>query len=190
VKIDRFDDPVVVFEGPWSGTNEVYLTRWNGTSWGGLGPSADVGGISSAGGDVVFPHLLLDASGLPIVAWAQKANAQASSGSVRVSRWTGSSWVEFGGSISSNAAIDPSMARAPSGDVLLSFDEEGSPGSFHQVIVRWDGQAWSMLPAPRPGSTTDLAYLEIAVDRDNAIYAAWEEPIAPNNHEIYLRVLR
>jgi hypothetical protein len=59
-------------------------------------------------------------------------------------------------------------AAAPSvGDVWVVGDQEGGDHRFETLAEHWDGQSWSVVPTPDPGSSGNHLYAVDAVSSDN-----------------------
>ncbi|MFN3484717.1 MAG: hypothetical protein ACK44W_04460 [Planctomycetota bacterium] len=95
--LDSSGRPVIAWSDSSSGNAEIYLKRWNGSSWEDLGGSASGGGISATPTPSREPSLRLDSADRPAVAWTE----QLPSGSrIYFKRWNGTSWEDLGGSAS------------------------------------------------------------------------------------------
>ena len=77
----------------WSDTSagdaEIYLRRWDGSTWSELGGSASGGGISNNSGDSVWPSVAVGPDGNPWVAWHDDTPNKTE---IYVRRWTGTAW--------------------------------------------------------------------------------------------------
>jgi hypothetical protein len=66
-------------------------------------------------------------------------------------------------------------AAAPStNDVWVVGDQEGPNRRFETLAEHWDGDSWSVVPTPDPGSTGNLLYAVDAVSSDN-VWAVGEQ---------------
>ncbi|WP_374686457.1 hypothetical protein [Promineifilum sp.] len=100
------------------GVYQVYVRRWNGTSWAEMGrDSASGRGISNTKGQVQDVALTLGPGGKPYVAWSDGSDGDEE---VYIRRWNGQSWEEIGegsagkGGVSDNGG--PSMQPYPAVD--------------------------------------------------------------------------
>ena len=92
--IDPDGKPIVAWEGNLSMSREIYVKRWNGSSWIEMGTgSASGGGISNNKTNSASPSLAIGPGGAPVVAWEDRYEDQ---GRIYVRRWNGSAWVEMG----------------------------------------------------------------------------------------------
>ncbi len=130
-----------------SGDKDIYVRRWDGAAWVEMGRgSASGGGISANSGSSYAPSLAIDASGAPIVAWADNSQGEYD---IYVRRWDGAAWVEMGsgsasgGGISSNSGSSrfPSLAVAPDGTPLVAWTDQ-SHGDSEIYGLIWNGAAW------------------------------------------------
>ncbi|MBI3856670.1 MAG: hypothetical protein HY293_13365 [Planctomycetes bacterium] len=146
--LDASGNPVVAWRDTTPGNSEIYLKRWNGSAWVELGGSATAGGISATAGTSVAPSLALDASGNPVVAWADNTPGTFQ---IFLRRWTGTAWMAHGTSGSGmglsatgNDSLLPSLALDASGNPVVSWID--STGATSTVFLRrWDGGAWGEL---------------------------------------------
>jgi hypothetical protein len=131
--------PYVAWEDGPSGESEIYIRRWNGSSWEEVGAgSASGGGISNSPEKATSPSLAIAPGGTPYVAWEDEAIGDAES---HVRRWNGNYWEEIlagsasGGGISNTAgwSAAPSLAVAENGTPYVAWSELGLP---NQIFVR------------------------------------------------------
>jgi hypothetical protein len=135
----------------WSaGSSSVYLRSWNGSAWVELGGSDTAGGISGAtSGD--SPALALGPTGLPTVAW-QLNNGGAYG--VYLKQWSGTAWVELGGSGSGTGLATQSAPQKPPN---VALDSNGYPTVFWSqypsgmYLKHWTGSAWTELGGSASG---------------------------------------
>lgn len=135
--------PVVAWAG---GSNisdgDIYVRRWDGTTWAEIGAgSASGGGISHDPFDSQNPSLAIGPDGIPVVAWA-KYGRNGAYAEVYVRRWDGAAWAEMdagsatGGGIS-NTKMDswrPSLAIGPVGAPVVTWFDNSS--DKYQIYVR------------------------------------------------------
>ncbi len=123
----------------WSDSNggnlsEIYLRRWNGSAWVGLGGSTSGGGISNTGGYSWWPSLAMDSANRPMVTWHDLSIGNSE---VYFRRWSGSAWVEMGngsatsGGISSNGGDSDfaSLAVGSSNIPIIAWSDLSSGDS-------------------------------------------------------------
>jgi hypothetical protein len=91
--------PYVAWDDDSSGNWEIYVRRWNGSSWEEVGTgSAAGGGISANGGVSWNPSMAVGPNGIPYVVWQDDSDGDTE---IYVRRWNGSSWEEVGSSSAS-----------------------------------------------------------------------------------------
>lgn len=104
IALDPSGNPVIAWSGPWIRPDgvqarDVFLVRWNGASWVGLGGSASNGGVSNTGAFAGSPSVAWDQQGMPILAWNEGWILP--NWMVKIKRWNGFAWTDMGGSGSS-----------------------------------------------------------------------------------------
>ncbi|MCY0999099.1 Ig-like domain-containing protein [Myxococcus sp. MISCRS1] len=126
---------------------DVYVNRWNGTTWAVLGGKLNV--LSHPTNQGRNPSLQLGAEGLPWVAWsgAGPQNTQ----HIYVHRWNGFTWTQLGipfrFKIPTNSAGDtlrPILRLDPSGNAFIAWAEEHN-GRTSVHLTRWNGQSWELI---------------------------------------------
>ena len=154
--------PVVAWSDGSNGSDdtnndEIYVRRWDGTTWVELGGSGSGGGISNTDNYSWYPTLAIDPDGMPIVAWDDRSSGNRE---IYVRRWDGTAWAEMGAGSASGGGIshdpfdsqNPSLAIGPDGIPVVAWAKYGRNGAYAEVYVRrWDGAAWAEMDA---GSAT------------------------------------
>ncbi len=139
-------NPVVVWTEAEGADDEIYLARWNGVAWVGLGGSLGVGGLTGTASDSIEARVALDATGNPIVAWLELVGGVFE---VYLRRFDGTFWVPMGtnpitldASDAGNGISGTPAASAPQLD--LAIDPLGRPvvvwteiiGLANQIFLR------------------------------------------------------
>jgi hypothetical protein len=194
--------PYVAWHTELSGANdEIYVRRWNGSSWEEVGPgSASGGGISNTPHSSGGPSLVITANGVPYVAWGE-ISTEASY--VYIRRWNGVVWEEVGANSASGkgigqggaSSVTPAAATSPDDTIYVTWVHQSLDGSIPLSIYvkQWNGSQWEEAsPGSASGggiSQTDVANSpSIAVDSQDMPYVAWSDTnLSTNNSEIYLR---
>ena len=211
--MDRQGMPVVAWEqktgnlAPSMGSGsviEIYLRRWDGNAWVEIGGSATGGGISVLEVAHCYnPMVTVDLQNRPVVAWTGPGPEKRPE--VFLRRWSGSAWIEPGGSATSYGisgqrpgldggeqwATCTGLALDLQGNPIVSWTE-GSDSIPYQVRARrWTGAAWEGIEG-----TDDVAGLgssdafagaaAIAVAPSGDAFIAWGEGPA-GSQEIHLR---
>ncbi|HUW09189.1 MAG TPA: PPC domain-containing protein, partial [Anaerolineae bacterium] len=179
--------------GDW----EIFVRRWNGTSWEEVGAgSASGGGISDNHGGSFNPSLAVAGDGTVYVAWADMSDGD---GEIYVLRWDGSSWQEVGAGSASGGGISnnlngswvPSLAIAPDGKPWVAWEDHShwNPEIF---VRRWNGSTWETVGAGSASgggisnSTGESYDPELVVASDGSAFVAWEDN-SDGDKEVYVR---
>ena len=187
----------VAWEDNSDGDKEIYVRRWNGTSWeeAGVG-SARWGGISYNTGDSRFPSLAVAPDGSVTIAWQDRSSGE---NEIYVLRWDGSSWQEVGAGSSSSSGISdnagdswlPSLALDSDGTPYVSW--ENHDGWNNDIYIRsWNGASWEELgagSASRSGISDNAGLSNdptMAIGPNGTPYIAWEDDTS-NGWEIYVK---
>jgi len=144
--INGSGNPVVVWGkcNDWygSGTYDIYLKQWNGSSWEELGGSATGNGISGTV-KAEYPSLAINDSGYPVVAWNTCEN---NCKIIYIKQWNGSSWEEIGtGSASGNgigSGVTNSLAIDNSGNPVVAWEHRSGSSLPDIYVRRWNGNSW------------------------------------------------
>jgi hypothetical protein len=126
---------------------EGWVHRWDGSAWQPVGGGAFTG-ASEATGTVA---VAVDSDGHPVVAWIARVAGGADGTEVRVSRWTGSDWVQLGTPRRRDAlrgTTYPHLVLGADGRPVVAWTErvDDSPQSPWTVHVdRWTGSDWEQL---------------------------------------------
>ena len=124
--LDASGNPYVAWSDRFCGNSDIYIKRFNRTSWVEVGSgSASAGGISDTIGDSVEPSLALDGSGNPYVAWYDGPSTTNANTEIYIKRFDGTSWVEVGSGSASGGGISDNSGR--SGSPSLALNWSGNP---------------------------------------------------------------
>jgi hypothetical protein len=192
--------PYVAWQDDTGGHDEIYVRRWNGSSWEEVGVgSASGGGISNNAGSSALPSSAVAPDGTPYVAWADGTSGDLE---IYVRRWNGSSWEEVGAGSASGGGISdnpghshyPSVAVAPNGTPYIAWLDDTSGGSlkWETYVRRWNGSTWEEVGAgsasgggisDNPGHSSCAS---VAVAPNGTPYVVWGDNTSGND-EIYVR---
>ncbi len=135
IALDTNGNPVVAFTDSLDITNpRVFVSLWDGSRWQALG-----GALSGTPDDTrgtTAPSLVIDASGRPVVAWAQSESATEAAYRAFVWRWSRTTWKDLGNPTvspakNSNYLVRPNMAINAEGDpIIASIITKGQPDSL------------------------------------------------------------
>jgi len=178
--------PYVAWSDSSGGDSEIYVRRWNGSSWEEVGAgSAGGSGISDNSGDSGAPSLAIAPNGTPYVAWSDSSGGDAE---IYVRRWNGSSWEEVGtdsasgGGISDNSSGSgaPALAVAMDGTPYVAWNDDGD-GDMEIYVRRWNWRTWEEVGvgSASGGGVSDTGggsdYPALAAAPDGTLYVAWDE---------------
>jgi hypothetical protein len=206
IAIGTDGNPIITWHDSSGGDNEIYVKRWNGSSWVQIGTgSASGGGISNNNYDSVYPAIAIGPDGNPIITWADKSSGPGgTSGDYEIyaRRWdpTSSSWVEIGtgsateGGISNNTYDSslPAIAIDGSGKPVIVWRDYRTSSNAEIYVRQWDGSSWVEMGtggatvggiSNNAGTSSTPA---IAIDADGNPIVAWQDSTGGNN-EIYVR---
>jgi hypothetical protein len=191
--------PYVAWNGSSSEDYEIYVRRWNGSSWEEVGSSsASGGGISDNSGYSLYPSLAVAPDGRPYVAWCDDSGSRYQY-QIYVRRWNGSIWEEVGSGSASGGGISnnwgdllyPSLAVAPDGTPYVAWEDD-SGGDSEIYVRRWNGSIWEEVgsgSASGGGISDNSGWSEspsVAVAGDGRPYVAWYDD-SGGDREIYVR---
>lgn len=144
--------PCIVWTDSSTGNYEIYLTKWNGTSWvnaNGVALNSTNGNVSNNTKDSLYPTLAIDDSGMPCVTWSDYAPGNYE---IYYTKWNGTSWVNVNGATfnSTNGNISnntggsyyPSLALDPSTGYPCIAWSDTTPGNYEIYYTKWNGNSW------------------------------------------------
>ena len=137
IALDNNNIPFVAWHED-TGSNNIYVKRWNGQIWESLGQgSLDVNSNSLS----QSPSIAIDQNDYPIVTWSE-TNSSGSGRDIYAKRWTGNSWEQLGGSIDSNLgtyAFTPTVGIGNDGNPIVAYLEDKI------YVKRWTGITWEAI---------------------------------------------
>jgi hypothetical protein len=165
--LNNSGNPVIAWLEEAGSAINVYVQRFNGTSWENLTPLG-----FAANNNQFYPSLVLDSSGNPIVAW-RKDNG------IYVERFDGTSWVNLVSDLRTpdGFANNPSLAVDPSDNPVLAWDSINNFGNVTNIYVqRYNGSSWEDVGAPLSWSYPNGGWSRpsLAVDSTGNPTIAWD----------------
>ncbi|WP_415788692.1 hypothetical protein, partial [Deinococcus saxicola] len=152
--------------------SNVFVKRWNGTAWEGLGGSLN----RTPDRYLASTRLKLDAQGQPTVAWLEDLNGK---DALYASRWDGQQWQALGGPVSANYAAAPALALDRAGQPILAWVEKragaAQEGTGQVHLARWTGGRWQDSGVMNLDPHRDARSPSLAVLPDGEIVLAWRE---------------
>jgi hypothetical protein len=186
------------FDGYW----QIYVRRWNGSTWEEVGAgSASGGGISDNDTHSNYPEIAIGLDGTPYVVWMDAEGWPSEEYYIVIRRWDGTSWVEVGegssgwGGISGTigSSYYPSVIIAPDGTPYVTWDQWDEAAETVDIYVRrWDGSGWEEA-GPGSGSAGGISntghgyHSSINVALDGTLYVVWSDNFPGGLVEIYIR---
>ena len=166
-------------------STNIYVRRWDGTSW------VQLGGILDANPNqnTSYPSLALDSSGNPTVSWQEFGPTGDDPNNFYVKRWNGSSWVQLGGGRAFGDYVKThDLALDSLGNPVLVTGTQFSGLIRSEVRVsRWNGSGWVDVGGRLNAETVSNAYHpSLALDSSGNPVVAWEEFANASQH-IYVK---
>jgi len=167
---------VIAWNTPVYGVpDRLWVHRWDGATWQAIGggPVNDPEAVSAIG----RVSLVLDELGRPVVAWTARPSDAGALLEVRVSRWTGSAWVDVGAPRRrdpTHVSYNPVLVLDAAGRPVVAWSERLDDTTTYDVFAdRWSGSAWDPLGGSlRIGSWTAAFVHDLATGPDGELHAA------------------
>ncbi len=194
--LDSAGNPVVAWQES-DGPSNIYVQRFNGTSWVNVG-SGVLSGSSVTGSNAESPSLALDSSGNPVVAWREFDGAV---NKIYVQKFNGSSWGNVGTGVltvigatgdSSESSYYPLNRR-----LSLALDGLGNPvvawrdytGSSPNIYLQqFNGSSWVNLGAATLDTNLANSAFSPSVSFINgSLSVAWQEGLSFDSDSLYVK---
>jgi Bacterial Ig-like domain len=178
IRIDSSDNPIVTWSESDGTSGNIYVKKWNGSSWTLLGTILDTDPSKNASN----PSVAIDSGGNPIVTWNE---SDGSANNIFVKKWNGSSWTSLGAILdnepTSNALV-PSIAIDSSDNPIVTWSEFG--GTSENIYVKkWNGSTWTSLGTILDIDPNKPAYEPaIAIDAGGNPIVTWSESDGTSNN--------
>ncbi len=202
VFVDAEDAPGVAWYAGVAGeigVFQLYLSRFNGVSWEGLGGSDVNDGLSQTPAVSSGPIVATMEGGAPVVAWIERIEQE---WAIYAKLYDGVAWVEMSGSasgtglsgaIATTDRFHPSIATGSADSIFVTWADDRT-GNWEVYLSYYDGSAWSELAGSNSGggiSGTPVRSVDqsVATDRDGNPVIAWTEGESSYDRtaEIYLK---
>lgn len=189
--------PYVVWRDGSSGDNEIYVRRWNGTTWAEVSTgSATGGGISNNVGSSLSPSIAIASDNTPFVTWQDSSSGNSE---IYILRWNGSNWVEVGNGSANGGGISNNSGNSSRPTIAISVDnkphvawQDDDGGNIEIYVRSWNGNNWEEIGSGSASgggisnTFNDSQYPTIAVTSNNIPYITWNDG-SFGNEEIYVR---
>lgn len=165
--IDSSDNPVVAWSEDNGSVYNIYVRRFNGTSWVKVGN----GILNATVGSAYGPSLALDSSDNPVVAWNEGSG-------IYVQRFNGTSWVNVGSGVlnaTTGSAGGPSLVLDESDNPIVSWEESDGTSS-NLYIQQFNGSSWvNVGVTPLDTNLNDSAFLPSLSLVNGNLVVGWQE---------------
>ncbi len=176
VALTSSGNPIVAWSESDGTSRNIYVKRWDGSSWSQVGGFLDVNTNRNA----FRPSVALDASGNPVVAFNEAGTG--SDASIYVKRWNGAVWSQLGSGaldVNTNATIGaggPSLALDSSGNPTVAWNDfDGT--SYNAYVKRWNAGVWEIVGTGSLDTNLarDVYGVSLAQDDSGNPSVAWNE---------------
>lgn len=169
-------------------SGRLRVRRWDGTSWQLLG-----GELGTAPGNTgMGPRLAAGPDNVPVVAWRERTPTNSLYQAI-AKRWTGSEWVQLGGSISDptrNAGTIGLAVDSTNRPIVAWNEATSGSGSRSMFARRWDGTTWQLLGGGSFNQGNNRNTVAVSVTTiDTTPVVAWIEIDQQNNRLLYVASL-
>ncbi len=189
--------PVVAWTKSTGDSSNIYLKRFDGTSWIEIGGSGSGNGVSNTITDSRWPWVAVDGDGDLIVAWSEEISQVRQ---LYVRRFNGATWEDLAGCASQTLILGSTgelggkvLDMSADGSIFVAWAENRGE-NFEIYLSYCEGNAWVELA----GSTTsggisatasDSIGPSLDLDRDGNPVVAWSEGDSDwrRTSEIYVR---
>lgn len=183
-------NPVIAWEEDNGANRDIYVKRWNGSTWTNYGSGTPLD--KSASNSAAQPSLVLDSNNRPYVAWTERVGT---TNNIYVKRWTGTAWAWVGGSAGidfslSNEATFPSLAIGSDNKPVIAWTEENTTTFNGNIYVKkLVGNTWTLVGTTAIDRSIANYALSPSLDLDssNNPMVAWEEQLASGDSNIYTK---
>jgi hypothetical protein len=154
-----------VWSAQLDGNWDLYGRRWDGTSW------SSIERLTTDPQPDIYHAMAADSAGNVWLTWQGFRNGKAD---VHARRWSGGSW-SAEERVSSSPANDwnPAIAADGSGRVHIGWDTYDKD-NYDIQLRTWENGQWGEVK-PLVDTVRYEAYLSLACDKDNRLWAAWNE---------------
>jgi hypothetical protein len=199
IAVDGNNRPFVAYTDNYTGTRQVYVKRWTGSSWTAAGSNAaGDGGVSNNSGQSGHAVVRAAPNGTIYLTWQDTTPNQG--GEIYVLRYDGSKWVSVGtnsaqgGGISNTTAAtdQPALAIGPDNRPCVAWHEGPSSGPREIFARCYDGSTWAERSSSAhaggiSNNSGDSWRAKMAIDGSSNIYVLWEDNSGGGDYDIYGR---
>ena len=173
-------NPIVVWHElfPSKSDLDVFVKRWNGSSWQTLGGPLGIDPLKRARN----AGIALDSHNNPVISWYEFTSPDETTQTIYAKHWTGIAWEQLGSHLDFN---ENQIAHGP----MVAIDSKDVPYvAWYEVtttvgprkddvfVKRWNGSNWEQVGSSLDVMTdNDANNPSIAIDSDNAPVVSWSE---------------
>ena len=165
----------------------VYVYRWNGSSW---NPVATPLAARTSTANALYPSMVIDAEGRPVVAVTEQGSSSTSAAAVW--RLNGATWEQLGAGLrptpaSADATVQrTSLALDTQGKPALAFEfsTPGAPAAADVYLSRYLDAGWSN---PQKVDGPDARWPSLGFDAEGSPWVAWEKGNSAANLSVRVR---
>ncbi len=193
--LDANGTAVVAWHDSNADRDAIYVKRFDGSAWVELGVASAAGTGIGESSPLAKPTLAIDSRNHPVVAWHAPSSGNTE---IFAKQFDGFAWVELGAGSASGGGIShtqgastfPTLAAAPTGDLMIAWEEQ-SAGNTEIYVRRFDGAQWvelgsgSATGAGISNSTGASVAPSLAVSNER-VCVAWNES-GSNSVEVVMR---
>lgn len=193
LKMSSQDNPCIAWQEFDINTyiTQIMYASWNGSAWvntSGQAYSFDNWNVSRLPESSYVPSLQIDGMDRPSIAWEYSYNWDYD---IYCVRWDGAKWTDASGatynpgtngnvSYPSNMSITPDLELDPSGNLCLSWIDNGA-GTDQAYFVRWNGTNWTtadgrVADATNPNVSNAPSHIydpNLAIDSNGNPHMVW-----------------
>lgn len=189
--------PVAAWQDQSGGGNNVYMKKFNGTSWVELYSGSASSGGATGSNQAGFRSMAIDSTDNIYITWIDY-KSQGSNEDIYVKRFDGSNWYEVGTGSASSSGIGNTGTTW--GHVDINLDENGLPyvawaetngGDFETFVKRFDGTSWVGIAGSETGTgisntSARSSSPRVRISSTGVPLVAWIDA-TPGNDEIFVK---
>jgi hypothetical protein len=169
---------------PEASSSQLYVRRWNGSSWETLGEVLNIDTLV----DAERPSIVVNDEGNPIVAWTEY-DAPHSSTNVYVKQWTGTAWTQLGNAVDDAIllSVDTPMLAVRGSTLMVAYAEQ-DVSSKNIYVAEFKAGDWVKLGDYLDiNLTSDAINPSLALDESGKPIVAWQEDAGAEFNNVYIK---
>jgi len=182
--LDAGRHPMLAWVDTASGESEIYVRRYDGSSWVDVGLGSSTGGGVSQSKTASTPHLAMDDQERPTLAWITTEGVESR---VHLKRFQGGAWVSLGPAAGERLFAEDWQTYCGSLEFRLITPQGATRptvswtcGDFlehHVFLKQFDGQSWVGLAGSEQGlgvaSASPFSPLALGFDAQGHVLVGW-----------------